>query len=486
MGLIMKSKELSAPTQYPEVYEQLCDVVGEQWVSAHASDRIAYSYDVWPVGANRVHRGTPPCWPDMVVWPETAEQIRAIISLSNQFKVPVIPFSGGSGIVGGIVPIKPCITLDVKRLDQILALDRVSRTVTVGAGMMLQHLEDQLNQEGCTLGHFPQSMHSAAVGGTVAHNGIGTFSTRYGKFDDMVLGMQVVLPSADILDIRAVPKRSTGPKLNELFLGSEGTMGVVTEVTLKIHEMPQKRLFQSFAVPDMRVGLDLCRRVVQHDLRPAVVRLYDEVEGKGLLFESINIKNDQCLLVFIYEGYEEIVDFESKLSFEICAQNGGTDLGPDPSKFWYEHKRFDVRHYLAKTVEPSRIADTLEIAGKWDTLADLYYEVRQAMEKYPCRSMGHTSHIYQNGANLYMIFFAQAESEDAQVVEKLYFDILQATFETCARFGATISHHHGIGLAKGQWMAQEHGQAGLQLLQSIKDALDPNNILNPGKLGLKE
>lgn len=482
----MEVRELDPQPRHPKAFQELVEALGESWVSAQPIDRTSYSFDVWPIVAYQVHKGQVPYPPDLIVWPKNEDEIARVIDIARKHVLPIVPYAGGSGCVGGIVPVKGGITLDVKRMDKILSLDREALTVTVEAGILLQTLEDSLQAEGYTLGHFPQSMHSAAVGGTVAHNGIGTFSTKYGKFDDMVLGMNVVLPNGRIVKINPTPKRSTGPNLNELFLGSEGTLGIVSQVTLKIHHAPQKRIFQAFAVPNMRLGLDLARLVIQHDIKPAVVRLYDKIEGKGLLFETLEIEDDVCLLLFIYEGFEELIDLEAKTGKEICVNNGGKDLGPDPAVYWYEKKRFDVRHYLSKTKGPSQIADTLEIAATWDKLADLYYAVRDAMEQYPCRSMGHSSHIYPQGANLYMIFFADVGSEEWEDVEKVYSQILNATFETCRKNGGTISHHHGIGMAKKQWMTLEHGSTGMEVLRKVKNTLDPDNIMNPGKLGLGE
>jgi len=482
----MKAGDLSAQTKYPIAFDELCGVVGPRWASRRGVDRLAYSHDVWPLVSRLVRRGEVPYSPDIIVWPGTAEEVSAVLGVARRHHVAVVPYAGGSGCVGGILQVRGGITLDVKRMDRIISLDRVSLTVTVEAGTLLQKLEDYLNLEGYTLGHYPQSMHSAAIGGCVAHNGIGTFSTKYGKFDDMVLGMQVVVPNGDIVDITPVPKQSTGPSLNALFLGSEGVLGVVTQVTLKIHHLPEHRLFQAYAVPDMRFGLDIIRRVMQHDLKPAVVRLYDEVEGKGLLFESSGLEGDQCLLIFCYEGYRRLVELEAALSAEFCNLEGVVDLGPEPGVLWYEKKRFDVRHYIAASRKASRIGDTLEIAATWDRLADLYYAIRKAMEQYPCVSMGHSSHVYPQGANLYMIFFADSGASDIESIEELYYNILDATFKTCVRFGAAISHHHGIGMAKKRWIALHHGEGGMRLLRTIKGAIDPDNIMNPGKLGLGE
>lgn len=482
----MHIKELSAPTRYPLLLTELHEILGDRWVSVNNMDRLAYSYDIWPVVSSMVHRGEVPYWPEIIAWPGNAEEVSAVLKIAGRFGVAVVPYGGGSGVVGGIIQLRGGITLDVKRMDRIRSIDSISLSVEVEAGAMVQDLEDELNHHGFSLGHFPQSMHSATIGGCIAHNGIGTFSTKYGKIDDMVLGMQVVVPNGDIVNITPVPKRSTGPNLNELFLGSEGTLGVVTQATLKIHPLPEQRIFQSYAVSDMRLGLDIIRNVVKHDLVPAVVRLYDEHEGKGLIFDSVGMEDGKCLLIFCYEGYHQLVELQAKLSSEICISMGALELGPEPGRIWFEKKRFDVRHYLSATVKPTRIADTLEIAAPWDKLADIYYAIMEEMRKFPCKSMGHCSHVYPQGANLYMIFFAEASDPDPEVVQTLYFKILEATFKTCVRLGGTISHHHGIGMAKKQWMELEHGQAGMNVLHAIKKAIDPDNIMNPGKLGIGE
>jgi alkyldihydroxyacetonephosphate synthase len=482
----MDINALSAPTIYPLVQRELCDLLGELWVSTRWLDRLAYSYDVWPVVRHLTQQGQYPYWPDMIVWPETAQQVSAVLKTARFNHIVVVPYAGGSGAVGGVLQPRHGITLDIKRMDHILSIDATSLTVTVEAGVLVQKLEDTLNRVGFTLGHFPQSMHSAAVGGSIAHNGIGTFSTKYGKFDDMLLGMQVVIPNGDIVDILPVPKRSTGPNLNELFLGSEGTLGVVTQATLKIHPLPETRTFQAYAVPDMRKGLDVIRQIIQHDLKPAVVRLYDEHEGKGLIFESVGLQGGQCLLIVCFEGFRPLTELEASLCSEICRFNGLSDMGPEPGLLWFEKKRFDIRHYLSATTKPNRIAETLEVAATWDTIADLYYAIRKAMEQFPCRSMGHLSHVYPQGANLYMIFFAEAAGEQPETVQELYYQILNATFQTCHRLGGTISHHHGIGISKKQWMVLEHGETGMRMLDSIKKALDPDLLMNPGKLGIGE
>lgn len=476
-------KKLSAPTRHPVAFHELCTILGPRRVSVRSVDRVAYSHDVWPVAAKWIQQARFPYIPDIIAWPGTTQEVAAVIDVARRYGLPVVPFGGGSGTVGGILPLRNGITIHLRRMDQIIDLDRTSLLVTVGAGMIGQTLEDQLNLEGYTLGHFPQSMRPAAVGGYVAHKAVGTFSTKYGKFDDMVLGMQVVVPSGEILNIIPVPKSSTGPNLNELFLGSEGTLGVVTEVTLKIHAMPELRLFRGYAVPSMRVGLDVMRHILQHDLKPAMVRLYDEVEAASK-FETLGLRGGPCLLILCFEGYRQLVELEERISTEICRSQGAEELGSEPGELWLAN-RFDTSSLLGCVCQPTGIYDCLEVAATWDRLADLYYEIRNAMEPYSYKVMGHTSHVYPQGGNLYMIFFAEAGSPDLEKIGQLYYRILDATFQVCRRLGAAISHHHGIGLSKAQWMTLQHGQAGMNVLRAVKGALDPDNLMNPGKLGLR-
>ena len=475
-------KRLFAPTRHPDAFDELCCILGPRWVSVRSVDRVAYSHDVWPVAAKWIQQARFPYVPDIIVWPGVAQEVVSVLDVARRYGLPIVPFGGGSGTVGGILPLRSGVTVHLRRMDQIIDLDRTSLLVTAGAGMIGQTLEDQLNLEGCTLGHFPQSMRSASLGGYVAHKAVGTFSTKYGKFDDMVLGMQVVLPSVEILNITPVPKSSTGPNLNELFLGSEGTLGVVTEVTLKIHAMPELRLFRGYVVPSMRVGLDIIRRILQHDLKPAVVRLYDEVEAASK-FELLGLRGGPCLLVLGFEGYRQLVELEERLSTEICRSQRAEELGSEPGDLWLAN-RFDTSSLIAGVCQPNGVYDCLEVAATWDRLADLYYEIRNAMEPYAYRVMGHTSHVYPQGGNLYMIFFAETDSPHLEEIEQLYYRILDATFQVCGRFGAAISHHHGIGLSKARWMTLQHGQAGMNVLRVVKEALDPDNLMNPGKLGL--
>jgi alkyldihydroxyacetonephosphate synthase len=480
--MISSVERLFKPTKYPDIYKKLCSIIGERYVSSRGVDRLAYSRDVWPVSLKMAQLNKYPYIPEIVVWPSSVDEISSILSLIEQNGMKVIPYSGGSGSVGGTLPLSESILVDLKRMDKIIHLDDVSLTVTVEAGKIIQDLEDELNAAGFTLGHFPQSMHSACVGGSIAHNGIGTFSTKYGKFDDMVLGMQVVIPDGSVLDILPVPKSSTGPNLNEVFLGSEGTLGIVTSATLKIHHEPELRLFRSYSVSDIRIGLDLIRELIQHDLKPAVVRLYDEIESESK-FEALNMPGTQCLLNLCFEGFNEIVELEDSICAQICKSRGAKYLGREIGEYWFTSKRFDVTGYIDHLIEPKHICETLEVSSTWVHLADLYYEIREVMLKNAFKVMGHSSHVYPQGGNLYMIFFAELESLEEEAIWNLYRKVLDDTFHVCKRLGAAISHHHGIGIAKSNWMILQHGQAGMKVMQSMKKAIDPGYKMNPGKLG---
>jgi alkyldihydroxyacetonephosphate synthase len=476
---------LFEPCGEQAAYSAICAAVGSRFVSCRGVDRLAYSRDVWLLPTKKAQRGEFPYSPEIIVWPGNTHEVSVVVRLASQHGMSVIPYGGGSGCVGGILALRESVMIDLKRMDQVSSLDETTLSVTVGAGIIVQDLEDWLNLRGYTLGHFPQSMHSASIGGCVAHNGIGTFSTKYGKFDDMVLGMEVVLPDGEVLSTMPVPKCSTGPSLNQLFLGSEGTLGIATQVTLKIHRRPECRLFRSCAVSDMRTGLDLIRQLIQHDLRPAVVRLYDEAES-ARKFQSLNLAGDLCLLNLCFEGYRDVVRAEVEIGEGICGAGGAKYLGTEIGQEWYDRKRFDVSAFVSWLQEPRNICDTLEVSATWDKLADVYYEVRDAMQRLGCKVMGHCSHVYPQGGNLYMIFFARAKGDGDRELEELYHTILDETFKVCGRLRAAISHHHGIGIAKGEWMPIQHGVAGMSVLRAIKKGLDPGNIMNPGKLGLEQ
>jgi alkyldihydroxyacetonephosphate synthase len=452
--------------------------------SVDTIDRLAYSHDAFPLALKRAVHDQPFSLPDVVVFPDNAEQIRALFRVAQAHKVPIIPYGDGSGIVGGALPIRGGIIVDLKRLSHIGDIDTVSQLVAVGAGVNGQRLEDHLNERGYTTGHYPQSLRSSTLGGWIAHRAIGTASTRYGGIEGLVSGMDVILPNGERLELRPRPRSSTGPDFRQMFLGSEGAFGIVTEATLRIRRLPEARRWLAFTFPEFDQGLDSIRAVMQADLRPAVLRLYDAEEGAHLL-EATGLASGACLLFMTCEGYAEQVAWESGQIERMILESGGQKITTKPAEYWW-NRRFSTTGLLNALHKPCGVADALEVAGSWRELPEIYNAMRDDMRRAlgfperPGKVFGHLSHAYRDGANLYMIFWSEAESKD--YIAETYNRTLDAAFRACLKYGGTLSHHHGVGLAKAKWMPLECGATGMALLNSLKQIIDPTNICNPGKL----
>ena len=452
-------------------------------VSHNELDVLAYARDTFPLAIKEAAAGTPTVRPDVIVWPQTTAEVSAIVQLAARFQVPVVPYGGGSGIVGGALCVQGGMLVDLKKLNRVLDLDPTSLTVTVQTGILGAVLEEALNAQGFTAGHYPQSLYSSTVGGWIAHRGIGTFSTKYGKIDDMVIALQAVLPDGETVSTRLVPQSAAGPDLNRLFLGAEGTLGIVTEATLKIHPLPEARVHTSFAFSSFSEGVECVRRVMRRELRPAVVRLYDAVETQAQ-FASLGLPAGQAVLLFVAEGPKDLVELTDRAIREIAAAMGARELGAVVGDYWLAH-RFSTASLCRTLARPFGVADALEVANVWSRLPETYERMKAAMEAAAGPGgvvYGHCSHFYHTDGNLYMIFHAQADS--AEGVAERYYRILDAAFTACMEQGGTLTHHHGVGVGKGRWMPQELGAGGFGLLQRIKQAVDPAGIMNPGKLGL--
>ena len=448
-------------------------------VSESLVDRLAYSHDAWPLELKAAVLGRPHWLPMAVAWPETTEQVSVLLRWAQRHRVPVVPYGGGSGIVGGALADGSALVVDLKRMGRVLEVDESSLWVRAQAGISGQYLEDRLNARGLTLGHFPQSMRASTLGGWLAHRAAGVASTRYGKIEDMVLALEVVLPDGEVVRTPRVPRAATGPDLDQLFVGSEGCYGIITEATLQLHALPEVRRWRCYAVGEFERGLEAVRRVLQRDLRPAIVRLYDAVEAAPYL-EPWG-RAGECLLLWGCEGYADMVALEVEHIEAACRGQGWSDLGDGPAELWWS-RRFNTLGLVRPLLESRGVADALEVSADWSCLGRVYEGMRGAMlaavgERG--KVYGHLSHAYRTGANLYMIFSAEAEDEEA--VAHTYWRVLEAAFEACLSLGGSLSHHHGVGLAKARWLGREWGASGLRVLWRLQQALDPGGIMNPGK-----
>ncbi len=463
-----------------ELQQQLAAIIGPQNVSRRQADLVAYSHDLWPLALIWKRQGKVPYPPDFVVWPETVEEVSAMLRLANARRVPVVPYGAGSGVCGGTLPLHGGIVVDLKKMHRILAVNQTGLTVTAQAGIIGEDLERALNQRGYTLGHFPSSMYCSSLGGWLAARAAGQLSSRYGNIEDLTLGLQVVLPSGQVIRTKDTPRSAAGPDLKQLFIGSEGTLGIITQATLRMVPYPESRRLRGVLFQDVHSGLEAIRLVMRRGLRPAAARLYDE-NDTNIALGSLGYGVTGCLLVLGFEGDTQLTELEERLGLEICLREGGQDLGTGPGEHWWAH-RYDISYKQADILSnENAISETVEVATTWDKLEPLYLAVKASLEE-SCFTMAHFSHAYPEGCSIY--FTVVAESPTERECEGLYRRIWQGAMEACLKVGGTITHHHGVGLLKAPWLPQEYG-GGYPVLQELKKALDPNDIMNPGKLGLE-
>jgi alkyldihydroxyacetonephosphate synthase len=389
----------------------------------------------------------------------------------------VTPVGARSSVVGGAVPAHGGAVLDLSAMNHVLGLDAASQLVTAQAGVRGDVLEAWCNERGVTLGHYPQSLHLSTLGGWVATRASGTFSSGYGSIENLVDGLRVILPSGERVAIAACPRRSAGPELAQLFLGSEGALGVVTQVDVRVHRLPEERQFAGVVFADLSSAISAIRELAQVGPPPAVVRLYDAAEAARLL-EAGGEPPGSALLVLGWDGDHELVDLRMRHTRRLCASASGRWIGAAVGDAWFAD-RFDVSALETAIARPAGLADTIEVSMRWRDAEAVYDAAVTAAREHADRVLAHFSHVYVSGTSLYVIFAIEAESE--QAAERRYAQAWRDITEAAMDAGASLSHHHGVGLARTAWMAREHG-AGLRVLRAVKAALDPAGILNPGKL----
>jgi len=412
----------------------------------------------------------------VLVRPSSATEVAQVLAFADRTRTPVVPYGLGSGVCGAVLASGNEIILDLGRMDRLLEINDESLTARVEPGMRGSDFEDALAARGYTMGHWPQSIGISSVGGWCATRASGQYSTLYGNIEQMLLGCEIALPSGRLMKLPSVPRSATGPDLKHLFLGSEGTLGVFTELTFRIHPAAAKQVGRAYSMPTLRAGLEALRLILRGGWTPAVTRLYDATEA-GRNF-AVTADGNPVLLV-MSEGAADRVDTEAAAVAGIIAGQGGIDRGEEPVKSWLEHRNhvpsFD------KLLSQGLVADTIEVAIGWDRIGDLFETVNQrgaAIDGVFAMS-GHVSHCYTQGANIYFTFVA-AEA-DPRAALAIYDRAWRTTIETTVELGGTIAHHHGIGRVRKEWLRSELGE-GVALLAALKRAFDPNGIMNPGVL----
>lgn len=428
--------------------------------------------------------------PDAVLLPGHDEAVAAILGYCSDRGIAVVPFGGGTNVTGGLDPTRgqfgAVISLDLRRFNQLHSLDEVSGIAELGGGVTGPEAERLLGERGFSLGHFPQSFEFATIGGFAATRSSGQDSAGYGRFNDMILGLRLVTP-VGVWDLGRVAASAAGPDLRQLAIGSEGTLGVITKVRLRVHRVPETTRYEAWSFPDFATGVAALRAVTQIGTGPTVVRLSDEAETGVNLATHETIGENQnsggCLGLTVFEGSAEHTESRHAETRALLQAHGGTSLGEEPAKTW-EHGRFSAPYLRDSLLAAGALCETLETATDWSNIPALKAAVTEALTSSlaesgtPALVMCHVSHVYPTGASLYFTVVAGQRGNPL----KQWWAAKRAACDAIMATGGTITHHHAVGADHRAWMRDEVGDLGVQVLRAVKATLDPAGILNPGKL----
>ncbi|MFD5521921.1 FAD-binding oxidoreductase [Streptomyces sp. NPDC127066] len=484
-------EEISVPEPLPgPALDALADAVGgAEHVRADPETRIRHTRGKSTPDLLRLRAGDAGDAPGAVVLPSTHDEVLAVLRVCAEHGLAVVPFGGGTSVVGGLAPERSAfVALDLRRMNAMLGIDPVSRTATLQPGLRAPDAEALLAEYGFTLGHFPQSYEWATIGGFAAARSSGQASAGYGRFDEMVLGLTLATPEGT-LDTGRAPRSAAGPDLRQLVLGSEGAFGVITSVTVRIRPLPRTRVYEGWRFASFEEGATALRRLAQDGPRPTVLRLSDETETFVGLAQPDAIGSADaatsagCTAIAGYEGTEEETARRREEAAAVLRAAGGTYLGAEPGERW-AHGRYSAPYLRDALLDAGAFAETLETATFWSRVPELYAAVRAALTETlsaagtPPLVMCHISHVYENGASLYFTVVS-AQGEDAVAH---WAPAKEAANEAVLSAGGTISHHHGVGTDHRDWYLREAGPLGVEALRAVKRRLDPDGVLNPGIL----
>ncbi len=422
---------------------------------------------------------TPYDLPRCVVRPHTTEQVAQILEWADRTRTPVVPYGGGSGVSEGVVA-GGAVVVELRALNEIIDFDEKSRLVRTQTGVLGPDLTKALKSWGQTLGHEPQSLRISTVGGWIATRASGQLSARYGGIENMVAGLEAVVPGGRVLRSKTKPRSATGPDVASLMIGSEGTLGIVTEATLRVSPLPTEAADRCVRFQHMADGVAACRKLAQSELRPLLVRLYDP-EDSAIFLRNHPHETPGTLLLLSFSGpgAGRRADAAVELSSGIPGDN-------DLVAHWWEHRNDAVDELMTLMagegiLGPHALVDTIEVSGTWSDLRAIYHSMKEGLGNVADIAACHLSHVYPDGGCLYFTL-ASACDDDAAAAETLerWWD---TGMTACLAAGGSISHHHGIGRRKARWMRAELGEW-WELLAAVKKAFDPNGIMNPGALGL--
>jgi alkyldihydroxyacetonephosphate synthase len=503
----LETIELQEPIVKPRFWAKLHSTLRPDQVCDCRHERIVHAYGKGFRDLFRLRRGSAEGAPDLVIYPESENDVLVTLRAAADHDVMVIPFGGGSNISGCLERMETrrmAVSLDMRRMRRVLAVDAESFTARVEAGVFGPDLEQQLSAHGMTLGHFPDSFLHSTLGGWIATRSAGMQSDKYGKIEDMVIALRMVTPEG-VLATRTVPKSSNGIDVNHLCIGSEGTLGVITEATMRIHPRPESRLVPAYLFPDFEGGVQAMRECIRRECMPSMVRLNDpDKTALSLAFKPPASQLSQvvskifkgylrakgfelpraCLMLTAFEGGSADVARQVRQVSATYRQFGGISLGPSAGRS-FEATKYDFPHIRDFLLDREVTADVSETSTVWNNILPLY---RATMEAIPAGIMEsgvrpwagcHISHTYRSGASVYFTFsFRQQRGSELDQ----YLRVKRAAQQSFMDHGATLSHHHAVGTEHLPWLAADISPLGVRAVAAIKQELDPGNNMNPGRL----
>jgi alkyldihydroxyacetonephosphate synthase len=426
--------------------------------------------------------------PVAVVNVRSTEDVAAVLKFANANEVNVVPRTGHTATEGGLETIlENTIVVDGSAMNRIVGIDIENMQATVECGVPLQVLDDQLREQGYTTGHSPQSKPIAQLGGLVATRSIGQFSTLYGGIEDMVVGVEAVFPDGGITRIKNVPRRAAGPDIRHVIIGNEGSLCFITEVTVKIFKyFPENNRFLGYTLDNMRTGFEILRKVMVNGYRPSVARLYDVEDGA---YHFSHFADGKCVMIFVAEGVKPLADATAGAIQEIVAEYD--ECEPVEAKLierWFANLNWDpvnLAEEKTEILETKNICNTTEISANWSIINTIYETCMQRVRnEIPDLTLlgGHSSHSYLNGTNLYFVYFYNVvDCKPEEELTKYHLPIKKIIVEETIKAGGSMCHHHGVGKHRTPWIENEYGSS-YYILKTLKEAFDPNGIMNPGTI----
>ena len=480
---------LPAPGLAEDLLAGLRDLVGGAHVHLDHETRVRHTRGKSTPDLLRMRAGDGADAPDAVVTPASHDEVAAVVRWCSERRVALVPFGGGTSVVGGLAAQREgfagVVALDLRRLDRLVSVDAQSRTAVLGAGLLGPRAEALLGERGLTLGHFPQSFEYASIGGFAATRSSGQASSGYGRFDSLVMGLKVATPQGT-LELGSAPASAAGPDLRQLVLGSEGAFGVITEVTVRVRPVPAVRVYEGWRFASFGEGAEALRELVQAGIVPTVLRLSDENETALNLARPAEVGGESSggvLMVTGYEGDRATVDAQRSLVGARLVARGGRPLGEEAGQAWAEG-RFHGPYLRDSMLDVGVLVETLETATFWSNVSHVYGAVSEALTTALGEQgtnplvLCHISHVYETGASLYFTVAAQQLGDGLEQWARAK----AAASDAMVAAGATITHHHAVGRDHKPWLAQEIGPVGVGMLRAVKFEIDPHGVLNPGIL----